>query len=103
MAEALLLPKPKILLKMIFTHNQTMEILTDRYTDEELDKILGGAGFSTDTIAFWGCDENGKPARVAITRPDEMLGYILLDYESFASLVRRAQMAQGVAGGPRRQ
>lgn len=94
MPSQLEIPKPKILLKMVFTHNQNIECLADRYTEEELDKILSKAGTATEPIKFWGCDENAKPVKIVLMRPKDLIGYLFLDFDSFASLMRRAQLAQ---------
>ena len=89
--QSLVLPKPKTVLKMVFTGNQNMEVKTDRYTMEEIEAIFQCSSNTLEPIRFWGADENDHPVLVVIARPYELIGYLVLDFDSYIKTIQRAQ------------
>lgn len=80
-------PKPKMIVSIVLTDNQNIEVISNRYTEMELTQILDNP--VNDKIAFYGCDENDEPVYVSVSQPFKMLGYMLRDLESFVKAKAR--------------
>jgi hypothetical protein len=93
MSDKIELPKPKMVVKLVFTDNQNIEAKTDRYTHDELIEILDrcGAGAGELPVVFWGADENDHPVYVSINQPKKLISYLVLDFESYLKTAQRAQ------------
>jgi hypothetical protein len=93
--------KPKLLLKLVLAHQQNMDCKTADYTEAELDAIIG---LSTSEegdgqLVFKIVDENDCPGTARIMRAFDILGYFILDFESYAKTIRAQQLMMARARG----